>query len=55
MSMYNGSPIDPGSLVLSNTAIFLAVFGNTFNKYSGANGLYNLTLIIPTFSPAATK
>ena len=38
-SKYKGSPIDPGSLVLSNTAIFLTVDGIAFNNLSIENGL----------------
>ena len=39
-SKNRGSPNEPGSLVRSNTAILLTVAGNTFVKYSGANGRY---------------
>ena len=54
-SKYNGSPIEPGSLVLSKTAIFLTLEGITFKNLSIENGLYNLTLSKPTFSPLAFK
>ena len=49
-SKYNGSPKEPGSLVLSNTAIFSTVNGNTFNKYFSENGRYRWTSIKPTSS-----
>ena len=39
-SKNNGSPLDPGSLVRSSTAIFLTVLGNSFKKYLVLNGLY---------------
>ena len=39
-SKYNGSPVDPISLVRSKTAIFFTVSGKTSNKYFGENGLY---------------
>lgn len=39
ISKYNGSPVDPGSLVLSKTAIFLTVFGIAANNLSFENGL----------------
>ena len=55
MSSNNGSPCDPGSLVLSRTAIFLTVDGNTSKKYLAENGLYKCTDKIPTFSPLAFK
>ena len=55
MSRYKGSPKAPGSLVRSSTAIFLTVLGITFNKAFVDQGRYNLTLIKPTFSPAAVK
>ena len=54
-SKYKGSPIEPGSLVLSKTAIFLTDFGIVFNSLSMLKGLYNLTLISPTFSPLFLK
>ena len=49
-STNNDSPTDPGSLVLSKTAIFFTVFGKVFINISTSNGLYNLTFINPTFS-----
>ena len=50
-SRYNGSPIEPGSFVLSKTVIRLTVFGNAALKRSTSNGLYNLTLTRPYFVP----
>ena len=43
-SKYKGSPIDPGSLVLSNTAIFFTVSGIAANNFSIENGLYKCNL-----------
>jgi len=51
ISIYNGSPSEPGSFVLSNTAIFSTDFGSAFNKCFVENGLKSLTLTIATFSP----
>ena len=39
-SKYKGSPVEPASLVLSKTAIFLTDSGKTFKKYSLLNGRY---------------
>ena len=49
ISKYNGSPFEPASFVLSSTAIFLIVLGNTSNKYLGLKGRYKWTITKPTF------
>ena len=51
MSSNNGSPNEPGSLVLSKTEILFTVFGKTSKKYLAEKGLYRWTEIKPTFSP----
>ena len=50
-SKYNGSPIEPGSFVLSRTAIRLTDLGKASLKRLTSNGLYNLTLIKPYLVP----
>ena len=50
-SKYKGSPIEPGSFVLSKTAILFVVFGNAALKRFVSKGLYNLTLTKPYFVP----
>ena len=50
-SRYSGSPADPGSLVRSSTAIFVAVSGSAAAKCSTLNGRYSRTFSTPTFSP----
>jgi len=54
-SKYKGSPILPGSFVLSKTAIFLAVLGIFSIKSYTENGRYKRTIKAPTFSPFSTK
>ena len=49
--MYNGSPIEPGSLVLSRTVIRLTDLGRASLKRFVSNGLYNLTLTKPYLVP----
>ena len=39
ISKYRGEPILPASFVLSKTAIFFTVLGNTFFRYALLNGL----------------
>ena len=46
-SKYSGSPILPGSFVLSSTAILSADSGITLIKYSLENGLYKCTSTNP--------
>ena len=50
-----GSPREPGSLVRSSTATFLAVLGRTFSRAEDTQGRYRRTLMIPTFSPLAFR
>ena len=50
-SKYNGSPIEPGSFVLSKTAIRFVVAGNASLNLLVSNGLYNLTLTRPYLVP----
>ena len=50
-----GSPREPGSLVRSRTATFLAVAGRTFSRAEDTQGRYRRTLMIPTFSPLAFR
>ena len=49
-SKYSGSPKEPGSLVLSRTAILFTVRGISEIKCFKENGLNNLTFKTPTFS-----
>ena len=51
-SRYSGSPIAPGSFVLSRTEIFLTVSGIASIRACAQNGLYRRTFTTPTFSPA---
>ena len=46
-SKYKGSPTLPCSLVLSNTATDLTLFGNALRRYSWLNGLYKWTSTKP--------
>ena len=46
-SKYNGSPVEPGSLVLSSTHILSAEAGIAYNKCLLENGLYKWTLTKP--------
>ena len=50
-SKYKGSPIEPGSLVLSKTAILLTDLGRASLNLLTSKGLYNLTLTKPYFVP----
>ena len=50
-SRYKGSPIAPGSFVLSRTAIRLTDEGNVSLNLLTSNGLYNLTLTKPYLVP----
>ena len=50
-SKYKGSPIEPGSFVLSRTAIRLTDAGSASLKRFTSNGLYNLTLTKPYLVP----
>ena len=52
-SRYRGSPIAPGSLVRSSTAIDFTLDGKLSSNASMSNGLYSLTKTIPSFSPLA--
>ncbi len=54
-SWYSGSPMAPGSLVRSSTAIERTVFGSALTKACVSNGRYRRTVSKPTFSPAATS
>ena len=54
-SRNNGSPIDPGSFVRSNTATRFTVFGTFSIKCFTENGRYRCTLTKPVFSPFAFK
>ena len=50
-SKYNGSPIDPGSFVLSRTVTRFAVDGTASKKRFTSNCLYYLTFTKPYFVP----
>ena len=50
-SRYRGSPIEPGSFVLSRTVTRLTDLGNASLKRLTSNGLYNLTLTKPYLVP----
>ena len=50
-SRYKGSPIEPGSFVLSKTVTRLTDFGKASLKRLTSNGLYNLTLTKPYLVP----
>ena len=50
-SKYKGSPIEPGSFVLSRTTILSVDFGNAALNLLTSNGLYNLTLTKPYLVP----
>ena len=54
-SKYRGSPIEPGSLVLSSTEIFLTVSGIASTSLSALKGLYSLTLTKPNLAPLAFR
>ncbi len=54
-SRYSGSPIAPGSLVRSSTAIERTVFGSAATNAPVSNGRYSRTVTMPTFSPPATS
>ncbi len=49
--MNRGSPIEPGSFVLSRTAIRFTEAGNASLNRLTSNGLYNLTLTKPYLVP----
>ena len=50
-----GSPIAPGSFVLSRTVICFTDSGIASISASAQNGLYRRTFTTPTFSPAAIR
>ena len=50
-SKYNGSPIEPGSFVLSRTTIRFVDSGSASLNLLTSNGLYNLTLTRPYLVP----
>ena len=54
-SMYRGSPMEPGSLVRSSTAIFFTVSGRAATNFSVTKGRYKRTFTRPTFSPWAVR
>ena len=54
-SRYKGSPLAAGSLVLSNTAIFLTLLGITSSKCLLLKGLYKWTSTIPYLFPKVFK
>ena len=54
-SWYSGSPMAPGSLVRSSTAIDFTLFGSAATKASVSKGRYSRTVSRPTFSPAAVS
>ena len=54
-SSSSGSPVAPGSLVRSSTAIDRTVGGNARTKCSAGNGRYRRTFNSPTRSPAAVS
>ena len=53
--MYSGSPMEPGSLVRSSTAIFFTVSGRAATNFSVTKGRYRRTFTRPTFSPLALR
>ena len=53
-SKYKGSPVLPGSLVLSRTATFLTVSGRASIKWEIEKGRNKRTMTAPIFSPFFT-
>ena len=54
-SRYNGSPIDPGSLVRSRTPTVRTVAGSASRSALVGNGRYSRTCTTPTRSPRSTR